>query len=51
MSKFSKLSSSIEKKEGVSKEKADAITASIGRKKYGAKQFQQMATNGRKKGK
>lgn len=35
MSAFKKLASKIESKEGVSKESADAITASIGRKKYG----------------
>lgn len=35
MSAFKKLASKIEAKEGVSKESADAITASIGRRKYG----------------
>ena len=35
---FNKLSSKIQK-EGKSKESADAIAASIGRKKYGSKNF------------
>lgn len=49
MSKFTQLSSKIQKKEGVSKKSADAITASIGRKKYGNDKFQQMAIAGKKK--
>jgi hypothetical protein len=49
MSKFSKLSNKIQKKEGVSKKSADAITASIGRKKYGNEKFQQMAVAGKNK--
>lgn len=51
MSKFSKLSSKIQQKQGISKKSADAITATIGRKKYGAKKFQEMAAEGRKKAK
>lgn len=48
MSKFSKLSSKIQKEQGVSKKSADAITATIGRKKYGSKKFQEMAAAGKK---
>jgi hypothetical protein len=51
MSKFSKLSAKIQQKQGISKQSADAITATIGRKKYGAKKFQEMAAQGRKKSK
>ena len=50
MGKFSKLSASIQKKQGISKERANAITASIGRKKYGKEKFQKMAAAGRRKG-
>jgi len=35
MSAFTKLSSSIEKKEGYSKEQSDATAAKIGMRKYG----------------
>ena len=49
MSKFSKLSSKIQKQQGVSKESANAITASIGREKYGKEKFQKMAVVGKKK--
>jgi hypothetical protein len=49
MSRFEKLSKSISKKQGISKERADAITAAIGRKKYGKEKFQEMAKKGRKK--
>jgi len=49
MSKFSQLSNKIQKKQGISKKSADAITASIGREKYGKKKFQEMATAGKKK--
>jgi hypothetical protein len=49
MGKFQKLSASIQKKQGISKESANAITASIGRKKYGKSEFQKMATAGKKK--
>lgn len=49
MSKFSKLSEKIQKKQGIGEKRADAITAAIGRKKYGAKKFQAMAVAGKKK--
>jgi hypothetical protein len=49
MSKFSELSNKIQKKQGVSKKSADAITATIGRAKYGKKKFQEMAAAGKKK--
>ena len=49
MSKFSKLSSKIQKEQGVSKKSADAITATIGRGKYGKQKFQEMAAAGKKK--
>lgn len=49
MSKFTKLSASIQKKQGIGKERANAITAAIGRKKYGKAQFQKMAAAGKKK--
>lgn len=51
MSKFTKLSEKIQKKQGISKKRADAITATIGRKKYGKTQFQKMAVAGKKKAK
>lgn len=47
--RFKQLSRSIQKKEGVSKERADAIAASIGRKKYGAEKMAKMAAAGRKR--
>ena len=46
--RFSSLSKSIQK-EGKSKEQADAIAASIGRKKYGAKKMAKLSAGGRKK--
>lgn len=49
MSKFSKLSEKIQSKQGISKERANAITATIGREKYGKSKFQKMAAAGRKK--
>ena len=49
MGKFEKLSSSIQKKEGLSKKSANAIAAAAGRKKYGKEKFQQMAVAGKKK--
>lgn len=49
MSKFSELSNKIQKKQGISKKSADAITAAIGREKYGKKKFQEMAAAGKKK--
>lgn len=49
MGKFEKLSESIQKKQGISKERANAITASIGRKKYGKAEFTKMAVAGKAK--
>jgi hypothetical protein len=49
MGKFEKLSASIQKKQGISKERANAITATIGRNKYGKAVFSKMAAAGRKK--
>jgi len=46
--RFKKLAASIEK-EGKSKESADAIAASIGRKKYGNKKMNKMAAVGRRR--
>jgi len=46
---FNKLSSKIQK-EGKSKASADAIAASIGRKKYGKGKFQSAAAKGKKLG-
>ncbi len=48
--RFKKLSRKIQKS-GKSKSAADAIAASVGRKKYGAKKFAAMSAAGRKKGK
>jgi len=47
--RFEKLSDSIQKKEGVSKTSADAIAASIGRKKYGSEKMAKMSAAGRKR--
>ena len=47
--RFKALSSSIQKREGYSKERADAIAASAGRAKYGAKKMASLAAAGRKK--
>lgn len=49
MSKFSELSNKIQKKQKISKESANAITAKIGREKYGKAKFQKMALAGKKK--
>ncbi len=49
MSKFEKLSASIQKKQGISKERANAIAATIGRNKYGKATFTKMAVAGKKK--
>ncbi len=46
--RFAALSKSIEAS-GKSEESAKAITASIGRKKYGAKKMTKMATAGKKR--
>ena len=48
MSKFSKLSEKIQKKQGIGSERANAIVASIGRKKYGKTKFQKMTSYGKK---
>ncbi len=48
MSRFSKLSAKIQQS-GKSKKSADAIAASIGRKKYGKTKMAKMAAKGRKK--
>lgn len=47
--RFSAGSKKIQEKEGYSKERADAIMAAAGRKKYGAKKMSSMAAKGRKK--
>ena len=47
--RFKQLSNSIQKREGVSKKSADAIAASIGRKKLGKEKFQSLAAAGRKR--
>lgn len=49
MSKFSTLSNKIQKKQGISEERANAIAATIGRKKYGKTEFTKMAIAGKKK--
>lgn len=49
MTKFEKLSSSIQKKQGLSKAAANAIAAAVGRKKYGNVEFQKKAAKGKKK--
>lgn len=49
--RFDKVSKSIQKKEGVSKKEADAIAASIGRKKYGKDRMAKMSAAGRKRAK
>lgn len=46
--RFNKLQSSIAQKEGLSKQAAGAVAASIGRKKYGNAKFQSMAEKGKK---
>ncbi len=48
MTKFKKLASKIQRKSKVSKKEADAIAASIGRKKYGKKKFAEMSARGRR---
>ncbi len=49
MSKFKTLVKKIEKKSKLSKKSAQAIAASIGRKKYGKKKFVKMSVAGRKR--
>lgn len=46
--KFSKGRDAIMQKEGYSKERASAIMAAQGRKKYGKSLFQRLAARGRK---
>lgn len=46
--RFAKLSKEIQS-QGKSKESADAIAASIGRKKYGSKKMAKMSAKGRMK--
>ena len=47
--RFKDVSKSIQKSSGKSKEAADAIAASIGRKKYGKKKFAALSAKGRKR--
>lgn len=49
MGKFQELSQKIQKKQGISSERANAIAASIGRNKYGKEVFSKMAAAGRRK--
>ena len=49
MSKFTQLAAKLDKKKGISKEGANAIAATIGRKKYGKTEFTKMAIAGKKK--
>jgi|TARA_R110000868_G_scaffold800_1_gene5874 hypothetical protein len=49
MSKFSNLSSKIQKEQGISKDAANAITYSIGVKKYGKAGMTKKSIAGRKK--
>lgn len=46
---FKKMSSAIQRKEGYSKERADAITAAAGRKKLGQKEMTRRSVAGRKR--
>lgn len=46
--RFAALSNKIAKEPGYSKAEADAVAASIGRKRYGAKKMSSMAAKGRK---
>jgi hypothetical protein len=47
--RFKSLTESIEKKNGYGEERAKAIAASIGRKKYGAGKMAKMAAAGKKR--
>lgn len=47
--RFAQGSAKIQKKQGLSKDRADAIMAVAGRKKYGAKKMASMAAKGKKK--
>ena len=51
ISKFEKLSNKIAKKQDISSSRANAIAASIGRKKFGKAAFQKMAAKGLAKSK
>lgn len=46
---FKAVQQSVESKSGYGAKRAGAIAASIGRKKYGAKRFAQMAAQARKR--
>lgn len=46
--RFAEGSKKIQQKEGYSKERADAIMAAAGRKKYGSKKMASMAAKGKK---
>lgn len=48
-SKFKKLSGEIQRKEGISKKKADADAAAIGFKKYGKSGMEEKAEKGRER--
>ena len=47
--RFKDVSKAIQKSSGKSKKVADAIAASIGRKKYGKKKFAALSAKGRKR--
>lgn len=46
---FKKLANKIKRKEGISKDRAKAIAAVVGRKKFGAKVMAKKAAAGRRK--
>lgn len=47
--RFKALTSKIEKKEGYGEDRAKAIAAAIGRKKYGKAKFQKLAAAGKRR--
>lgn len=47
--RFKALTSNIESREGYGEDRAKAIAASIGRKKYGAKKFGRMSQAGKRR--
>lgn len=47
--RFQKLSDEIQRKQGISKEQADAIAAAAGRKEYGKEKMAKMSAAGRKR--
>lgn len=49
MSKFEKESAEIQRREGLSKKRADAITAAAGRKHLGQKEMTRRSVAGRRK--